>query len=629
MRELVGYSLLALVGAVVSAAPAGALDRAPGEVAVLRPAELRAVDGELATRFELRYGANRIAGDPVWLRGYDGALTGPVLRLRPGDTLRVDMVNRLPATPCNRPPVGGSGHHVAAADPDCPKSLNEPHGFNTTNLHTHGLWVSPVGNSDNVLLSLYPGDSFQNEVNVPPDHPPGTHWYHAHRHGSVALQVSSGLVGMLIVEGGLDQVPEIARAREEILVFQQVSYSARDCRGEDGQDVRPPEQRRLGAGCIESYENFGPGIWPHVKGAAGQGGETVVDEKERRQTTINGQVQPTAFARPGEVVRFRAVHAGVRETISLSIWPYEGGPKTRELMERLDARVLGASGRPPRPRDYLREEGQGAVVPLYELAADGIAFGRVDEVWNVDLQPGYRSDFLARFDRPGDYVVLDGATGAGAQLRPDDGPERTAILAFVRVSGEPVAMGLPADEDVAHLAPYPHIEDDEVAGCQDNVFNIANVADPSRTAFTVNDAPYDPAGRRRIVPLGHAEEWRLLSKFVNHPFHIHVNPFEVLADPRDPESRNVWRDTLLVMGPDGARYAETRQELYDKVIRVRTRYRRYIGTYVLHCHILDHEDQGMMQEVEVTPHPPPGSSVSCAEPIDLGDFPGCDGSGCP
>ena len=121
----------------------------------------------------------------------------------------------------------------------------------------------------------------------------------------------------------------------------------------------------------------------------------------------------------------------------------------------------------------------------------------------------------------------------------------------------------------------------------------------------------------------------MVSKFVNHPFHIHVNPFEVLADPTEPGARHVWRDTLLVRGPDGARYAETKQELYDRVIRVRTRYRRYIGTYVLHCHILDHEDQGMMQEVEVAVHPPEGSSVSCDQPIDLGDFPGCEGSGCP
>jgi FtsP/CotA-like multicopper oxidase with cupredoxin domain len=623
LRSALGLLTLSAASAAVAAAG----DRAPGDVALLRPPEIRSVNGELTTQFAIRYGAHRIAGDPVWLRGYNDALAGPVLRLRPGDTLRVDMLNQLPRTPCNRPRRGGHGHHASGPAPDCPKPLNEPHGFNTTNLHTHGLWVSPVGNSDNVLLSLYPGDEFQNEIKIPRDHPPGTHWYHAHHHGSVALQVSSGLVGMLVIEGGLDDVPAVARAREEILVFQQVSYSSRDCVGEDGEDVRPAAQRALDAGCIETYTNFGPGIWPHVKETASP--ESGPDRDELRHTTVNGQVQPTMFARPGEVLRLRAVHAGVRETLTLSIWPHESAESTAALMARLDDRVLGAPGRPPRPRDYLEEEGRGRIVPLYEMAADGIAFGRVDEVSSVVLQPGYRSDILVRFDEAGDYVVLDAAAGPGTQLRPDDGPETTKILGYVRVSGDPVEGELPTQEDVAGLAPYPHVEDAEIAGCQDNVFNIENVSDPSRTRFTVNDAPYDPESRPRTVPLGQAEEWRLVSKFVNHPFHIHVNPFEVVENPNDPRPQPVWRDTLLVMGPGGARYATTRQELYDKVIRVRTRYRRYIGRYVLHCHILDHEDQGMMQEVEVAPHPPKGSSVVCDQPIDLGAFPGCDGTGCP
>ena len=82
---------------------------------------------------------------------------------------------------------------------------NNPHCFNGTNLHSHGLWISPTGNGDNVLLSINPGVSFQYEYNIPPDHPAGTFWYHPHRHGSTALQVSSGMAGALIVRG--DRLP--------------------------------------------------------------------------------------------------------------------------------------------------------------------------------------------------------------------------------------------------------------------------------------------------------------------------------------------------------------------------------------------------------------------------------------
>jgi FtsP/CotA-like multicopper oxidase with cupredoxin domain len=82
---------------------------------------------------------------------------------------------------------------------------------------------------------------------------------------------------------------------------------------------------------------------------------------------------------------------------------------------------------------------------------------------------------------------------------------------------------------------------------------------------------------------------------VPHPFHIHVNPFEVVSI-LDGEGQDrlqevyggpVWRDTIIL--PEGWR------------IRFRAEYRRYIGPFVQHCHILDHEDQGMMELVEIVP----------------------------
>ena len=118
----------------------------------------------------------------------------------------------------------------------------------------------------------------------------------------------------------------------------------------------------------------------------------------------------------------------------------------------------------------------------------------------------------------------------------------------------------------------------------------------------------------RQLVLGGVDEWTLRSAFASHPFHIHVNPFQIVsildpngrdvsipgsvddadgtADPQYVGLKGVWKDTLwiksLVPGPGG---------LYT--IKVRTRYQRYIGKFVLHCHILDHEDQGMMQNVEI------------------------------
>src|SRR5258708_39789220 len=82
------------------------------------------------------------------------------------------------------------------------KQEDEPHELYITNLHTHGLHVSPAGNSDNVFREIPPGASFQYTFTIPPDHPSGTFWYHPHKHGSVAYQMANGMAGALIVEGG-------------------------------------------------------------------------------------------------------------------------------------------------------------------------------------------------------------------------------------------------------------------------------------------------------------------------------------------------------------------------------------------------------------------------------------------
>ena len=171
--------------------------------------------------------------DKVRLRSYQGTgvnpnapFVAPLIEIYPGQTVRMTLHNKLPTIP-TCPSNGGSA--------------NIPHCFNGTNLHAHGLWVNPSGNSDNVLISVNPGVSFQYEYNIPPDHPAGTFWYHSHRHGSTALQVSSGMAGALIMRGTRPPTatgqrrsrhPAQADQRqpfpERVLVFQQIQYACRD-----------------------------------------------------------------------------------------------------------------------------------------------------------------------------------------------------------------------------------------------------------------------------------------------------------------------------------------------------------------------------------------------------------------
>ncbi|WP_246357859.1 multicopper oxidase family protein [Pyxidicoccus fallax] len=462
----------------------------------------------------VKYATNRICRleeqgkckewDVVKLRSYNGKLVGPTIEVWPGDNLHIQMDNQLP--PEIQPP---------------PPDPNIPHGFNTTNLHTHGLHVSPAGNSDNVLIAIGPQRKFEFEVKIPADHPAGTHWYHPHKHGSTAMQVSSGMAGALIVRGDIDEVPAIKAAQEKIFVFQQIPYSLVDDPYEPGKQ----------ANMVESFQVFIPGRW----------------EQSGRRTLINGEFMPTLKLKAGEVQRWRFLHAGTMETLRLRL---------------------------------VRESNPEVVLPQYQIAHDGITTGRIDEVQETEMFPGYRVDLMVRADRtPQTYLLVDEASPADRSLNGQ--PETRKVLARVVVQGRsPVSMPLPDARQLSKLVPYAPIKDEEVTGMQHVVFDIDFSVVPPR--FLINGKPYDPHAPPRKLTLEAVDEWHVTSsQFQGHPFHIHVNPFQVMLG----DGKDIWKDTIFVPP--------------SQTFRLRTRYRRYIGKFVMHCHIQDHEDLGMMELQEI------------------------------
>ncbi len=501
-----------------------------GGAPLLQPQIVQSANGRLDTTLAVAYATNEVAGCAVKLRSYNGQLAGPTLKAKPGDTLYIKLKNELPP----ELHIHGGDHNV-------------PHGFNSTNLHTHGLHVSPSDKSDNVFREIGPGQTFDYIIEVPKNHAPGSFWYHAHLHGSTALQVSSGMAGMLIIEGGIDELPSLKSIKQQVLIFQQLSYDAQ--------------------GVLEGYDSFGPGGW----------------DDSKRHITINGQIVPEIKMRPGEVQRWRAVHAGVRETINL----------------QLDSHLLN------------------------EIALDGLTLGKVAP-WSsgLTLQPGYRSDILVKANHllPGqaraEYFLRDLPLGAGLRLqavapalsaRLNAAPlqdKAGRLLAKIVVEGEPANDALPSDGDLAANVPFKPIDEGELNGEPQNVnFNVtfaicSNGAclpcnpntNPAcrKVAFTVNNRPYDD-NNVRTARLGTAAEWIVstdaTSLYPRHPFHIHVNPFMYTRIGPGGLPENVWRDTLIIEK--------------GKPERLLTRYEDFKGKFVLHCHILDHEDQGMMQAVEI------------------------------
>jgi L-ascorbate oxidase len=575
------------------------------------------------------YNPNLGRKDRVRLRGYTGAkatagpLVAPTIEVFPGDTVRITLRNTLPADP-------------ACAEHD--SDPNQPHCFNGTNLHAHGLWVSPAGNSDNVLLSINPGVNFQYEYNIPPDHPAGTFWYHPHRHGSTALQVSSGMAGALIVRG--DRLPTAdangdidtllknrdgSPMAERILVLQQIQYACLDADGAI-KVQRNDEGEVVGWVCedgdvggIEFYRDpggnglFGPGTWA----------------QSGRFTSINGVVLPTFPAVAGRIERWRLIHAGVRDTISLEFRRLKAEAPAYNALKAADA------------KRFIEENCTGEALPYHLIAADGLTMAAARQTTQTVLQPGYRADALVVFPRAGKYCVINASVPASASVsRTAPSPRllgvvaakpgrsvadlsayvRDALLAAARREmPDPVRRSVVADlQDGMRLTrfqPHRDISEDEVSGHQELVFNIDTAVTPAR--FEVNGAPYDPDRVDRSLMLGATEEWTLRSQFASHPFHIHVNPFQIVRildpngrdvaaagaiddsggapDPQYPGLKGVWKDTLWIkslipQNPDPA-------GIYTVVLR--TRYQRYLGDFVLHCHILDHEDQGMMQNIRI------------------------------
>ncbi len=454
---------------------------------LIEPEVRRSANGVLSTSIRCAYAYRQVGGVQLYVRSYEGGSPGPTLRMKPGEKLKITLVNDLPP---NR--------DIAPAD------LSNPHQFNNTNFHFHGSHVSPSGISDNVMRSMPPGHTYNVEIDLPKDHTMGTYWYHPHHHGSADIQVASGMVGMIVVEGDFADVPEIANARERTLVLGQAVFDHNH--------------------MVETFD-------------------MLFSETATRFLTVNGQRRPTITMRPGEVQRWRILHAGYQDDMFLELEKHD----------------------------------------LHAVAYDGIQLGAMETMKTHLILPGQRADMLVQAGAPGTYELH--------ALPYDQGhPAPVGPLARLVVAGEPMNMKLPAS---LPKPPLEAIKDSELTGSRKVVFSATSpevepAANWQEFAFFVDGKKFDPGRIDHRVKLGSVEEWTIVNTHTHddHVFHIHTNPFLVTKLNGKPLDTPQWRDTAIVERKGGT-------------LTFRTRFLDYTGIYMLHCHMMNHEELGMMQTVEV------------------------------
>ena len=568
----------------------------PGS-AVENPPEIRSRNGVLNVSLLLRNSVSPTGGMRYCYMDEEGR-ESPTLRVKPGDVLILKLkneVNPLPSGATISGPAPRNSCITAPPDPIAVDVVNvdrvndDPErqhrdgamGADSTNLHFHGLSIPPVCHQDDVLhTTLQPGAAYyEYRVSIPKNQPPGLYWYHPHLHGHTEEQVLGGASGALIVEGIERSSSKLMGVPERLLIIR--------------------DQLRAGM-QFEEVPRYGVGGRPPAK-----------------DLTIN--FIPVPYPNyPPAVVKIR--------------------PLQRELW-----RVLNASA------DTLldlRLLTNGKWQSMGLVAIDGVPMnyeqadrnGRSAEIavqWvgNISIPPGGRAEFIyetpakggrtqlltsgvdttAEMGEDEDAALLSGS--AGTQRDDDDyTPPRWLLKAEATDAAAPPIL-LPGT-----TLTHQHVEGKKLAALgtvrpdrqrklyfseklQDGV--LTNAQDPKSprrsTIFYVTEEgqqplPFDPAAPPNItVRQGEVEDWIIENRSPEiHTFHIHQTHFLLLERDHQAVKENYLRDTVAVPYWDGV------SPWYPSVrVRIDFRDPTIIGTFPYHCHILQHEDGGMMGTIRV------------------------------
>jgi FtsP/CotA-like multicopper oxidase with cupredoxin domain len=480
-----------------------------------------------------------------------GTVEAPTLRVNPGDTLLLNITDDI----SNGPPQSKSSMEMSMASnmtagPVCGDGGTAT--INSTNVHFHGLNVSPNCGSDDVLTTLIQPSSpgFQYTIKIPADEPPGLYWYHPHVHGFTEFQVNGGAAGAIVVEGMEKFRPEVKGLTERVITIRQ-------------QFLVPwiPGPYQLTVNYQQAAQLEGPA--------------------------------PTILMKPGEKQFWRVLNATLQDFMPIQV-QYAGVPQQLEL-----------------------------------IALDGYPLAQVRNETTILIPPAGRAEFIVKAPPPEGTAFLATETySTGPTGNPDTAqPLATIKLGSISNSNDAGNLASPSDKivngeaklEAAKAVAKSGDSKPAAAGAKSTPLKFSDLKNATPTTqrklyfseeFGGTNGPiqfyitvdgqkqqvFNPEEKPAITTkVGAVEDWTIENHALEtHDFHIHQIHFLLLEQNGQPVANQDMRDTIEIPYWSGSGPYPS--------IKVRMDFRdpTTAGLFVFHCHILLHEDLGMMHKIQVT-----------------------------
>jgi suppressor of ftsI len=429
---------------------------------------------------------------------YLGAFVPPTIRVVPGGRLRITYVNNLARHTTEQCALG-----------TC---------TDMTNLHFHGMEVSPLSGQDDVVTMLAaPGQTLHYDVHVPRDVPPGLYWFHTHPMGESDEQALDGMSGAIVVEGIDRYVPLLRTMPERVLVLRTTPFTASS-----------------------------PALRPLMRTLDVDSGSACQSQNQtpNQLFTVNGVFRPSIAIAPGERQFWRIVNASADDYADIRI----DGSSLRVVALDGEPFALHDPHHPTRTFDHIVMPPAGRVEAIVTGPPDG-------------LHAALRT-----------HCVDTG---------PDGDPMHGQVLADIASNDPAPPSPVPAQ---AGPATYRTVN---VSKVEQSAPSFVATFTEGNHRFYINGKLYsDSAPPMATVKVGSFVHWRIVNHTHEiHPFHIHQVHFLTYAVNGKPVANPMWSDTMNV----------PLEQSIDVVLDAS--YVHIRGMSVFHCHILSHEDKGMMAKV--------------------------------